>query len=457
MQIRSKLTIYFIGITAFMLMVSSILIYYFSYIERVDYFYKRLNNKSITTASLFLKVSEVDSKLINLIKPDKNELLGFETITIYNNSNDEIYKYTDKNYTKLKNNDLTKILTKTKQQKHFKKKIGDLDVISNLIKYKGKKIIVIASAKDKYGIIFLQHLKQNLIYIYLCILSFLGITGWIFAKNALKPISKIMNEVDSLSSSNLSSRLKEDYTNNDEISRLTKTFNQMLDRVEKTFKIQRAFVSNVSHELMNPLSSITSQIEVSLLKDRKPESYILTLESILSDLKKLNIISKQLIDLSNYNETQDRKGFKKIRLDELIWDTRNDYLKMYPECNVEFTMVNLPDDDEQLYIFGNEMLLSTCFKNLIDNGCKFSTNNSVKIDLTIKKQHLIVTFKNDGVGILQKDIKNLFVPFFRSSHNSTIKGYGIGLSIVKSIIELHRVDIEVSSEQNVQTIFKIIF
>ncbi|MBI1836304.1 MAG: HAMP domain-containing histidine kinase [Flavobacteriia bacterium] len=458
MQVRTKLTLYFISITASLLLFSFFAIYYLSHQERDSYFYSRLENKAQVNTRLYFKLIQIDSSLVKLIKPDKHELLGFTNFSILNSKNKFIYSYdrfNDNN--RLKNKKYKNILSKITNNNKIYKEIDNFDLVAYLVEINHEKYKIIAIGEDKYGHGYINHLARNLMIMFVLIVSILAISGWGFSKNALNPISNIMNQVDLLSFKNLASRLTEPQNKKDEISRLIKTFNQMLDRVEKTFKIQRAFVSNISHEMMNPLSSITAQIEVTLLSIRSQEDYKKTLESILQDLTKLNSISKQLIDLSRYTESQDRKGFKKFRLDEIIWDVRKDFLKSNHAAQIVFEMSDLPENDDDLYVFCNETLLKTCFINLVDNACKFSVKNKVMIKLCLHHQQLSLLFENDGLGIQEEDMKNLFEPFFRSKNTADVQGFGIGLSIVKSILDLHSFEIEVYSIPNEKTTFKIDF
>lgn len=458
MQIRTKITLYFILITASLLLFSFFLIYFISVKERQKEFQTQLKNKAITSADLLLKVSEVDSLLLKVIDNNRKDLLYFENISIYNDQNQEIYTNNDEIHFQNIFSNLDSIINIVLTKNEFITTTKSTVIVGQMYSYKNENYVLLAGAKDVIGKITLSLLANNLLYIYICILSFLGITGWVFAKQILKPISNIMNQVDLLSFKNLKSRLIVE-NNKDEITRLTLTFNKMLDRVERTFQLQNSFISNASHEIINPLTSITAEIEVTLLSKRNQDEYIKTLETILQEIKKLNEISEQLINLSKHNESQDRTNFQKLRLDEVLWETKNIFLQKHPESKIHFSVGNLPENDRLLFRDANETLLKTCFFNLIDNGIKFSTNKEIKINLSFNDDlDLIITFENNGLGIADNESDKLFIPFYRSKNNtSNVKGYGIGLSIVKSILDLHHCEINVASIPNQKTIFTLIF
>ena len=266
-----------------------------------------------------------------------------------------------------------------------------------------------------------------------------------------------MNQVDHISAANLSQRLTEKKGKKDEISRLIHTFNELLDRLEKAFQIQRAFISHASHELINPLTSISSQIEVSLLNTRSEKEYQSILHSILEDIQRLNSISHQLIKLSKFSNIQNKVGFKMIRFDEFIWQIRKEYLEKHPQSIIQLRIEQLPDEIERLEIYGNETLLQTCINNLIENGLKYSYDNKVELSLDFSDNQIIFEIINNGEGINDKDLIHIFTPFYRSKQTKEIEGFGIGLSIVKTILDLHKVEIEVHSILKETTTFKLKF
>ena len=111
------------------------------------------------------------------------------------------------------------------------------------------------------------------------------------------------------------------------------------------------------------------------------------------------------------------------------------------------------EEDSQLVVKGNAQLLKTAFVNLMENGCKFSENHSVKVSLHFMKSHIEVQFINQG-QMAKPDMDLIFEPFYRSQNTANIKGYGVGLSLVNRIVKLHGGNIEVQSTDN-QTVFQI--
>lgn len=457
MQIRTRITFYFIALTASLLLFSFFLIYSISLKERKREFQVQLKKKAITTADLLLKVSAVDSLLLKEIDKNKKDVYDFENISIYDENKNEIYTNNELIHFEYLFHNLDSVFTQIQYNNEFFAEIKSTIIIGQKYIFRGQEYILLASAHDTTGIKNLNQLKENLIYIYICILSFVGIIGWVFSRQILKPINNIIDQVNFLNFKKLTTRLRIK-NQRDEIAKLTMAFNKMLDRVEKTINLQNSFISNASHEIINPLASITSQIETTLLSDRTIDTYKMTLKRLLNEIDKLNQISEQLINLSKYSESQEKVDFKNIRIDELLWETKNNYLIKNPDSKIQLSIGNLPDNEQFLFFEVNEVLIKTCFNNLIDNGIKFSNNKEVKLHLFVNdKFDLIITFENDGLGITEVDIENLFNPFFRSTNSKNIKGFGIGLAIVKNILELHQFEIIVESVPNDRTTFTIYF
>ena len=457
MQIRTRITLYFIALTASLLLFSFFLIYSISKKERKSEFVEQLKNKSITTADLLLKISDVDSLLLKVIDKNKKDVYDFENISIYDENKNEIYTNNDKIHFETIFKNINTVFLQIKLNNEINTELKSTIIVGQNYRFKDNNYFLLASARDTTGIKNLKQLKGNLVYIFICILSFIGIIGWIFSRQILKPINTVIDQVNYLKLKKLNTRLTVK-NQNDEIAKLTDAFNKMLDRIEKTIKLQNSFISNASHEIINPLASITSQIEIALLSDRSTDNYKKTLRLVLQDINRLNQISEQLIKLSKYSDSQEKIGFNNLRIDELLWETKNSYLIKNPDAKIQLSIGNIPDNEQSLVFKVNDVLLKTCFNNLLDNAIKFSTDNEVKLNLFVNDDFdIVISFENNGAGIDENEFENLFTPFFRSSNSKNINGYGIGLAIVKSILDLHQFEITVESIPNNKTVFTIYF
>jgi signal transduction histidine kinase len=279
------------------------------------------------------------------------------------------------------------------------------------------------------------------------------ISSLFFSKFAIRPISKIIAKVKDINSLKLNSRLDEGFRK-DEIEQLAVTFNQMLSDLEQVFKSQEEFVSNSSHELRTPLAIMIAENEYILSKGRSTEEFTNHLRGLQEDLRKLNTLLNGLLELAHLN--RDNAISKSlIRADELVFNAVESVKVKYPGRKI-FPKIEYSDNENELLIEGNSGLLEIALKNLIDNACKFSIKD-VEIKLSVSDQFLIVNILDQGIGIPPNEIDNIFKPFKRGTNVSYIGGFGIGLSIVSKVIELHGAEIKISSTYNKGTSVTLLF
>lgn len=449
MQIRSRLTLQFVGIVAVIVLFSHIAIFYFSAQYRENQFYDRLRDKANTTAELLIKVDAVSAELLRIIDSTKKDLLYEENVTVFNSKNEVLYTNND---TLDYGSDIA-FLDAVRLEGEQHDQIGDVEIIGVPYNDKFNRFVVTASAIDKYGIKKLHNLRNILIISFFLMLGIVAISGWIYAGRALRPIIDIVNKVNTISAKNLNTRLDEG-NRRDEIARLSATFNEMLNRIETTFQMQKTFVANASHEIKNPLTVITSQVEVILLRERTPDEYRQTLISVLDDVKRLNQVSMRLLDLARLSSDEIKVDFKPIRIDEVLWQCKKELMIKHPEYKVVFTP-ELPEEERQLVVLGNEYLLSTAFLNIMDNSCKFSADKEVLVTLETRGSRSIIKFMDRGLGISEADQPFVFEPFYRGSNTVSIKGHGIGLSLVEKIMKIHKAQIEMTSKTDSGTTFTV--
>jgi signal transduction histidine kinase len=315
--------------------------------------------------------------------------------------------------------------------------------------------VVIASAENQYGDEFLKRLLWALAGLFCLIAGITAFAGWFFAGDALRPVQQIDQVVGAIFPRNRDERLVIE-KENDEISRLSTTINRLLDRVAESFRLQRMFVANVSHELKNPLTQISSQLEVSLLNQREPEAYQRTIRSVLEDVNELSTLTHELLQLSQVNQ-DDAAGLltDQVRMDEIVWDIRDEVSAISPSYRIKVTFGALPDDSDQLTIQGNKTLLATALKNLTENACKFSNDGCAIIQVNFDLDRVEISVQNTGEPIPAQDIPYIFEPFYRSHQTADVRGYGVGLSLVERIIRLHQGQIKVTSVNGKPTVFKI--
>lgn len=160
-------------------------------------------------------------------------------------------------------------------------------------------------------------------------------------------------------------------------------------------------------------------------------------------------------------QTRVRKSvveFGEIRIDELVWQVKSQLVKAHPDYKIHFEIFNLPENERNLVIKANEALIKTALINLMENGCKFSPDHKIKVLMDCQiNQQIQVDIIDNGPGISESDLPYIFEPFYRSPQTSVVKGSGIGLSLVSSILKIHKIQMNVIPGEESGTIFRLLF
>ncbi len=441
MKIRTRLAIRFTIIVASLLVIFASAIYYFSSSYRQKEFYERLYEKAGNYAKLIVEVDEVSPHLMKIF--DRNTAyLHNERILVYDGNNKQIFNTNDDTILLSKS-----FLDKVRVAKELKYKDGNNEVLALLYPNKSELYVVIVSAFDKDGINKLDYLKIILFSgLMVCVIATM-LAGWIYSGQALSPISGVVEQVEKTTILNLTERVNEG-NGKDEIGQLAITFNRMLERIQKSFELQKSFVSNSSHELRTPLTAITGQLEVALMSQREPDEYKAVLSSILEDIKSVNRLTNGLLELAQADMDLSRLNMRKVRIDELLWQTRNELLKRNPDYTIDIEIAEFPEDEGELIIMGSEHLLRSALINIMDNACKFSRDKRVKIVFKSHNEVVDISFSDKGIGISEEDIKKISQPFYRGANAKMYSGHGLGLSLTSKIITLHKGKITIVSKMN---------
>lgn len=440
MNIRTRLTLLFTILVGSILMVFCLAIFYFYDQYREQQFFSYLKDRAQTITHLIEDVEGIEKNIKKIEQSNSAILLG-EEVTIYNekdsiiyDSGKEMYPITQQDRRNVRNG------------KEIRTRLGSREIVltRHIHSPELKPWVVVAYANDLHGLGKLDRLRNILIFGWFVCLFLVGGAGWLFAGDALRPVSDIIGQVNNISAGNLYDRLWVG-REKDELTQLSVTFNQMLNRLEKAFIAQKNFVSHASHEFRTPLAVMMGEIEVALMKERTSEVYKETLNGVLEEVKDLNQLVNGLLELANTEGGTISNTFHKVRVDEVLWQAQSYVTAQNPACIVKFDYGIIPDDENDLLRWGDETLLRTAFVNLIENACKYSNNQQVGVSMELEKELITLHFIDKGNGIPEEDIPFLFDTFFRGVATQNKKGYGIGLALTKRIVTMHGGTLEVSS------------
>jgi len=272
----------------------------------------------------------------------------------------------------------------------------------------------------------------------------IGVIGAILVRIILNPVNKMIDSIHKINAQNLNIRIEIPETK-DEISRLAETFNDMLDRLNNAFNSQRKLIEDLSHELKTPLSIIKREIEVALKRKRSNIEYEEILKSNVEEINRIITILENLLLISRFDGKAIEINYQRLNLNELITNILNDMKILAGEKNIEIIL----DEKERLFINGDKNQINSLFVNLIDNAIKYNNNNGkVEVVLSKDEKYAKIEIIDNGIGIPQEEIPYIFNRFYRVFKAKDNKGFGLGLNIVKSIVDLHNGKIEVESKVN---------
>ena len=232
----------------------------------------------------------------------------------------------------------------------------------------------------------------------------------------------------------------------------------MISRLDDSFEAEKRFISDASHELRTPMSVIMAQTELTLEQDRSNEEYKSAIEVINRQGGRMNTLIDTLLDYTRLEQRADEYQMMPIDLSELVTDLCQDMkLIKLKDITLEY------DAEPGITVSGHKVLLTRMLQNLIDNAYKYGKDNgNIWVSLKDNKDNVVLSVKDNGIGISEKGVDKIFDRFYREDSSRTHQkrmayGYGLGLSMVKKIVEMHDANIRVISEEGQGSEFRIYF
>ena len=452
MPVRIRITLLFALVVFVILGIVCGSIYYFSYTSRIDTITKRLLNRAMTTANLLSQSEIFTQQLIQRIDSSTTLIIKKKVVHAYDYQNNKIYNYSDVPGDTLSIDE--EILDDARVKQNYYFTIGNKEAIAYHHATPDTRFVMIVAGEDEEGRAILERLKDILIFSFLTgvIIAIAG--GYFFSAGLIRPVRKIANEVTEISAQNLARRI-ETGTTKDEWYNLSHTLNDLLNRLQESFELQRRFISNASHELSTPLTSISSQLEVILQRERNAEEYRRVMLSVLQDVKNMSRLTQTLLEFAKASGNAGGLEISQVRIDEILMRMPAEMQKQDPVFSVLLRFEQMPEDESKLVVYGNEELLFTAIKNIVSNACKYSTNHKAEIHFFVSGNKIFVQVKDNGEGIPEKEIQNIFQPFYRVEESRATPGFGLGLSLAERIIKLHKGTIEIQSRKGQGSVFSI--
>ncbi len=455
MNLKIRFAIWFAGFVAFILSVSFYLIYYLAGDFRKQDFYTRLRQKSLTTHRLLVKVDQIDRNLLRIIDKNNLNVLTEQKILIFDSDFSLVYSNIEDDTIHYDQELLQSVKARKEIQITDNRNYDILGFWED--EGDGEGSIILASAYDSHGQNLLANLKTVLIATWLAGLLLTLCIAYLYVKRIIgRPLANLSRQVAAIGVDNLGSRI-EVPANQDELTSLANNFNEMLHRLENTVAAQRNFVQYASHELRTPLANMLAITENALSYERNSHAYQQILTSLKEEQGRLIDLTNSLLLIARFEYLKLPEQIPMLRIDEVLYNTIEEVKASFPAYIIKLDFCDNITDENILVLRGNEMLLKTAFRNLIENACQYSDNQSMQIAICSKDQKLQIECINQGQTLNENEEKMLFTHFFRGKNSVGKRGSGLGLVITHHIFSLHQAKITYLQMKNKFNVFKILF
>ena len=276
----------------------------------------------------------------------------------------------------------------------------------------------------------------------LLILSILG--GYFIAGQALKPIKRVTEAANAISDGqDLKARIGETGPRHDELRQLAASFDNMFDRLEQSFEAEQQFTSDASHELRTPITVILAECNYAKKNAQTPEDYQASLDVIERQAEKMSALVKSLLEITRLDQGTQKVNLEYANLSDLV-NVVCEEQAMVAERGIRLEK----DIQPELYMEMDVFLISRMLQNLIDNAMKFGRDNGfVRVELHRGDHGAQLAVADDGVGIPKEQQEIIFQRFYQAEGSRRSQGgMGLGLSMVRQIVQLHGGAVTVESE-----------
>lgn len=419
----------------------SVYIYVIYENDREKSFYDRLKQKIDYTTEIYDKHDTLSEKVITSI-PEQSEY-------VFDHNKKKIFFINPTNDFDFDNNFFHNLDAKEEYRFHYKTAVDqhEKDGLAIAFFNKGIKKYAIITAYNRNGYEMLYSLKSILIFGNIILVFLIAISGYLLSYVALKPLNKLVHEIEAINPNSLNIKLSE-RKNNDEAAIVASSFNGLLAKINALVENQRSFISYASHELRTPLAAISGILETSIKYDKDVAGMKNSSEQASKELEKAITLTNELLQLSKIESVDSQIKLMPVNLLELIIDIIDNYKNRNQQQEFDlFISDGYAIESNNITILGNEDLLKTALSNIIDNAIKYSDGKKIFLRIEMNtSEEIKVNVIDKGIGIESVDLNVIYNPMTRGTNTGKKEGYGLGLTLTKKIIDIHKGRIEIKSK-----------
>jgi signal transduction histidine kinase len=332
----------------------------------------------------------------------------------------------------------------------------NLRTLTRTIQANGETYSVSMAISADSSVLILKHFRSDLLLMVPVVLLAAAVVGHFLSRKALDPVTAIVTDVRRINDRNLATRLPVPKTH-DELSLLSETVNHMLERIDSAFRSVRSLTANASHELRTPLSLIRTRVEIALCFPRTNEQYRAILEEVESETLRMTTLIENLLTIARNDAGASQTELKPLDLMPLMKRAFREWAPTAERLSLQF---DFDAGSEPLWILGNSESLERVIRALIDNACRYTPPGKwIRLNCSVSEENVTISVDDGGIGITADDLPHIFERFYRSSppQHGQQPGSGLGLSLVKWIVDQHRASIVVDSSVGEGSSFRVVF
>ncbi|MBB4807541.1 signal transduction histidine kinase [Chryseobacterium defluvii] len=419
---------------------------------RKEEFKERFRQRLEFTSHFISKSKNFESEAPIFFNENSDNILLNERILIFNSEKELIYStIKDGNVAWDKS-----LLRELDEKKSIYTEKTVPEVYAALRTINGENYYILTSAFDTNEKSKLAYLKYLLISA--CVMSTLliGFFSYYFMGRFLRPLEDLNKEISEVTAHRLTTQIPVEESG-DEINVLAKSFNTMIVRLNDVFQSQKDFTASASHEIRTPITRMAFQLE-NLIKlgQHSPET-LSSLKQIRQDVYQLSDLTNSLLLLTKFDKENIQSIYEEVRIDEVIFESFEAVEKSYPNLTMDFLISEDTSENAHLTIKGIQSLLDIVFINLFKNAAVYSDHMEVDVMITETYTSLTVDVLSQGNTIPEEERFKLFDAFMRGNNSQNISGSGLGLRIVKRILEYHGAEVVYSSPSESINKFSVVF
>jgi signal transduction histidine kinase len=297
-----------------------------------------------------------------------------------------------------------------------------------------------------------EDLLENFRFIFaISLIPLFLLGGLLLTFRGLRPLRGMLVTMKSIQAGNMESRVPVRHTN-DELDELAKLFNSMLEKIQNLIGAMRNSLDNVAHDLRTPVTRLRVTAEAALQTQSDPEVYRDALSDCLDEADKILSMLDTLMDISEAESGSMKLNFDSIPVKRLLEDTVDLYEHVAEDKGLH---VNL-DCSDGLTVKGDRNRMRQVLANLLDNAIKYTdSGGTILLEAQESDHEIVIVIRDTGIGILPNELPHIWDRLYRSDQSRSQRGIGLGLSLVRAIVEAHNGRVEASSEISKGSSFRI--